>query len=223
MTREGYTGTGPGAFTPDGCAVSLYERLPVGDEPSIIEAAIPSGASILELGCGVGRVTHPLIARGFQLTAVDESTEMLSRVTGARTVRSTIEDLNLPDRFDVVLLGSFLVHAPSVAGRLLATCARHVAPGGSVLLQREGSDWHTNVPRSAPLSDGVVHVTSSSEVRPGVRSVLVEYVFPDAHWTHTFLTRPLTDLAFERLLADSRLRLDRYLTDDRIWVLAKPA
>ncbi len=57
--RDGYEGTGPGAITPDGCAVELYARLPVGDEPDIIAAAVPAGAHILELGSGVGRVTHP--------------------------------------------------------------------------------------------------------------------------------------------------------------------
>ncbi|MEU2051056.1 SAM-dependent methyltransferase, partial [Streptomyces albidoflavus] len=28
--RKGYQGTGPGAITPDGCAVELYSRLPIG-------------------------------------------------------------------------------------------------------------------------------------------------------------------------------------------------
>src|SRR5688572_25560640 len=78
--REGYEGTGPGAITPDGCAVELYSRLPVRDEPDIITAAVPAGAHILELGCGVGRMTHPLLERGFTVTAVDESAEMLDRV-----------------------------------------------------------------------------------------------------------------------------------------------
>ncbi len=39
--REGYEGTGPGAITPDGCAVELYARLPVGSEPEVIAAAVP--------------------------------------------------------------------------------------------------------------------------------------------------------------------------------------
>ncbi|SCD71661.1 hypothetical protein GA0115238_12182 [Streptomyces sp. di50b] len=42
-TRAGFEGTGPGAITPDGCAVELYARLPVGDEPDVIEAAVPAG------------------------------------------------------------------------------------------------------------------------------------------------------------------------------------
>ncbi|RPK71851.1 Mg-protoporphyrin IX methyl transferase [Streptomyces sp. ADI95-17] len=88
LVREGYSGTGPGAITPDGCAVELYRRLSVGDEPDVIAAAVPAGATILELGCGTGRVTHPLIGRGFEVTAVDESAQMLEHIRGARTVRS---------------------------------------------------------------------------------------------------------------------------------------
>jgi SAM-dependent methyltransferase len=115
MFREGYSGTGPGIFTPDGCAVSLYERLEVRDEPEVISRAVPAGASILELGCGTGRMTHALRDLGFVVTAVDESPDMLSRVHGVRTVLSSIESLDLAEHFDAVLLGSFLIHAPDPA------------------------------------------------------------------------------------------------------------
>ncbi|NEE16204.1 class I SAM-dependent methyltransferase, partial [Streptomyces sp. SID7499] len=75
----------------------------------VIAGVAPAGASILELGCGAGRVTHPLVRRGFSVTAVDESPEMLEEIVGARRVRSPIESLDLGgERFDVVLLGSFL-------------------------------------------------------------------------------------------------------------------
>src|SRR5690349_17564624 len=103
MLRDGYSGSGPGEFTPDGCAVEVYERMPVGDEPEVIQRTAPAGASILELGCGAGRVTHPLVERGFRVTAVDESAEMLAKVHGTRTVRSPIEALHLNEKFDVVL------------------------------------------------------------------------------------------------------------------------
>jgi hypothetical protein len=56
------TGTGPGVITPDGCAVDLYALLPPMGEPRIVHAAIPAGASVLELGAGAGQVTHPLVA-----------------------------------------------------------------------------------------------------------------------------------------------------------------
>ena len=149
--RAGHQGTGPGAITPDGCAVDLYSRLPVRDEPDIIAAAVPAGASILELGSGVGRVTHPLLERGFTVTAVDESQEMLDHIRGARTVRSSIEDLNLGEVFDVVLLASYLVHNADADVRraLLRTCVKHLAPEGAVLIQREGEGWYRNLPRES--------------------------------------------------------------------------
>ncbi|MET8243585.1 class I SAM-dependent methyltransferase [Streptomyces sp. NPDC005202] len=223
--RARYQGTGPGAITPDGCAVELYSRLPVGNEPDIIAAAVPAGAHVLELGCGVGRVTHPLLERGFTVTAVDESPEMLERVHGARTICSPIEHLDLGETFDVVMLASFLVHAGDVEVRrgLLRTCARHVAEGGCVLIQREGADYHTNLPRERIDPRGfAVRIVSAEPVGDGVNSVRAEYVFPDATWTQTFLTRPLTREQFEEALAEAGLKVDRYLTQDGTWVRVVP-
>ncbi len=224
--REGHQGTGPGAITPDGCAVELYSRLPVGEEPDIIAAAVPPGARILELGSGVGRMTHPLLERGFTVTAVDESAEMLERVRGARTICGPIEDLDLGERFDVVLLASFLVHAGDAEVRrgLLRTCARHVAEGGHVLIQREGADYHTDLPRERVDPSGfTLRLVSSEPVGEGVNSVRAEYEFPDATWTQTFLARPLTPEQFEEALGEAGLRVDRYLTEDGIWVRAVSA
>ncbi|MEV5547745.1 class I SAM-dependent methyltransferase [Streptomyces sp. NPDC052309] len=224
--REGHQGTGPGAITPDGCAVELYSRLPVGDEPDIVAGAVPAGAHILELGSGVGRVTRPLLERGFTVTAVDESAEMLEHVRGARTIRSAIEDLDLGEQFDVVMLASFLVHTGDAEVRrgLLRTCARHVAEDGCVLIQREGEDYHTDLPRERVDPSGfTVRIVSSEPVGDGVHAVHAEYEFPDAVWTQTFRARPLTKEQFEEALAEAGLKVDRYLTEDRIWVRAVPA
>ncbi|MFK0116015.1 class I SAM-dependent methyltransferase [Streptomyces sp. NPDC090994] len=224
--RAGHKGTGPGAITPDGCAVELYSRLPAGAEPDIIASAVSAGARVLELGSGAGRITHPLRERGFAVTAVDESAEMLERVRGARTICRPIEDLDLGETFDAVLLASFLVHTsdPEVRRGLLRACVRHVAKGGCVLIQREGEDFHTRVPRERVDPGGfTVRIASSEPVGDGVNEVRAEYEFPDAVWTQTFRTRPLTRERFEEVLAEAGLRVDRYLTEDRIWVRAVPA
>ncbi|MEV7884829.1 class I SAM-dependent methyltransferase [Streptomyces sp. NPDC002817] len=221
--REGYEGTGPGAITPDGCAVELYARLPVGGEPDIVAAAVPAGAHILELGCGVGRMTHPLLERGFTVTAVDESPQMLERVRGARTICGPVEGLDLGETFDVVMLASFLVHAGDAEVRqgLLRACARHVAEGGCVLIQREGADYHTDLPRERIDPSGfTVRMVSAEPVGDGVNSVRAEYEFPDAVWTQTFLARPLTKEQFEEALGEAGLGVDKYLTEDGTWVRA---
>jgi SAM-dependent methyltransferase len=222
--RPGYAGSGPGEFSPDGCAVDLYRRLPVRDEPQIIAAAVPPPATLLELGCGAGRVTGSLVSLGYEVTAVDESAAMLASVAGAETVQSSIEDLALYRTFDIVLLSSFLVHAPDIAvrQRMLTVCREHVVPDGTVLIQREGAGWHTQIPRQGPAGDGTSKVVASDDLGDGVREVRVEYDFPDARWTQTFRSRPLTVAQFEQALRDAGLFVERYLNPEGTWVAASP-
>ncbi|MDH2390014.1 class I SAM-dependent methyltransferase [Streptomyces sp. HNM0663] len=227
LTREGHQGTGPGAITPDGCAVELYRRLPAGAEPDIIEAAAPAGASLLELGSGTGRMTHPLVERGFAVTAVDESAEMLEHVRGARrTVRSPIESLELGEKFDVVVLASHLVHTGDdrVREGLLRTCRRHVKDDGCVLIQREPRDAHTGLPKERVDPAGyTVRFVSSEPLGDGTHSLHIEYAFPDARWTQTFRSRPLSTEDFEAHLWAAGLAVDAYLTDEGTCVRARPS
>jgi SAM-dependent methyltransferase len=221
MSKAGYSGSGPGPITPDGCAVDLYSRLPVGDEPEIIATAVPPPASLLELGAGVGRVTRSLTRLGYAVTAVDESAEMLARIDGVPTVRSSIEDLAMPGTFDVVLLASFLVHGPT-APALLRTCRRYVDFDGHVVIQREGAGWHTEVPRERPVAGGMARVVADTDDGDGFHTVHVEYEFPDAHWEQKFRARPLTVEQFEGLLHEAGLFVERYVTPDGTWVRAAP-
>jgi SAM-dependent methyltransferase len=115
-------------ITPDGCAVDFYALMPASGEPAIVHAAAGPGASILELGCGAGRVTHPLIALGHPVVAVDESPEMLAHVRGAETVCAQIQGLSVGRRFGAVLLASHLINADAdIRNAFLEACRRHVA------------------------------------------------------------------------------------------------
>src|SRR6266853_910948 len=105
-----FAGSGPGPQTLDGCSVEFWKLLLAGTEPSLIASVVPPGGSILELGAGVGRVTHALVKLGYSVTAVDNSPEMLAEIEGATKVLSDIEDLELDRSFDAVVLGSFLIH-----------------------------------------------------------------------------------------------------------------
>src|SRR6266496_2726850 len=125
-----FRGSGPGPQTLDGCSVELWKSLRAGVEPSLIASAVPSGGSILELGAGVGRITHPLLELGYRVTAVDNSSEMLAEIREGTKVLSDIEDLRICTSFDAVVLGSFLIHAPAPGARaaVLEGCRRHVKP-----------------------------------------------------------------------------------------------
>ncbi len=50
----------------------------------------------------------------------------------------------------------------------------------------------------------------------------VEYVFEDACWTQTFRSRELSVERFEAYLGEAGLVVDRCLTPDGVWVLARP-
>ena len=224
--RQNLSGTGPGVITPDGCAVDFYARIAAMGEPEIVHDAIPAGASILELGCGAGRITHPLLALGHQVVAVDESPEMLAHVRGAKTVHARIEKLALGRRFDVVLLASHLINADdtTIRSAFLAACLRHVASDGSVIIQQQAPGWFADAADAESIRDGIViRVRNVSRPGPGLVSATMEYVDGDRTWTHAFTARRLDDAALAATLEGSGLRLDRYLTEDRSWLRAVPA
>jgi SAM-dependent methyltransferase len=130
-------------LTADGSPVELYRLLKPLGEPELIQVALSPGSSILELGCGVGRITHPLLQMGFNVVAVDNSPDMLEFVEGAEKVAADIETLNLEREFDAVLLMSHFVNVPDASLResLLATCRRHLAPHGVAIIQRHDPNW----------------------------------------------------------------------------------
>ncbi|GAA3940134.1 class I SAM-dependent methyltransferase [Actinomadura viridis] len=226
--RSWASGTGPGPIAPDGSAVELYAALGPGPDADIVDAAVPAGAAILELGAGAGRTAHELHARGHHVVAVDESPEMLARVRDVVTVCETIEDLSLGRAFDAVLMASHLVNVPDdgLCDRMLRTCRRHVRPGGTVILQRHAPGWFDDPPRSLEGGGPADAATALREVTrpgPGLLSATAEYRLDGRVWTHSFTVRRLDDARLDRVLADAGLALDAYLTADRTWVRAVPA
>jgi SAM-dependent methyltransferase len=218
-------GTGPGVITPDGCSVELYRLLPPMGEPEIVHAAIPAHAAVLELGAGAGRVTHPLVALGHPVVAVDESAEMLACVDGAETVQAKIQRLRLDRRFDAVLLASFLVNVPDPAlrGRFLETCRAHVRRHGSVLVQRHPPAWFDEAVEDERTAAGIIlRLRDLSRPAPGLLAATAEYQAGERVWTQTFTAARLDDQALEAALAEAGLEVDAYLTGDGSWVRAAP-
>jgi hypothetical protein len=86
------------------------------------------------------------------VVAVDESEEMLSRVTTATTVHSRIEELDLGRTFEAVLLLSHLVNG-TAPQPLIATAARHLTPDGVLIVQRlePGRHWQEGSSQAGPV------------------------------------------------------------------------
>jgi SAM-dependent methyltransferase len=220
------SGTGPGSITPDGSPVEYYTLLKPRGEAELVAGVVPRGGSVLELGAGVGRATHALLEHGFEVVAVDESAEMLAHVRGARTVRARVQDLRLERRFDAVMLGSYLVNTADEDDRraLLSACARHVAPGGAVLIEWTPPETHDARRPGRTRTDGDMTITLAAleAAGPDQFNATMRYTHGDRVWTQSFTSRRLTDDDLRAALAECGLRLDRFLTEDRGWALAVP-
>jgi SAM-dependent methyltransferase len=204
--------------------VDFYALMPDFGEPGIVHEAAGAGAPILELGCGAGRITHPLVALGHPVVAVDESPEMLAHVRGAETVCARIQDLDLRRRFGAVLLASHLINADDETRSVfLDACRRHVADDGCVIVQQHSPEWFAAAKDSDVTRDGVIYrLRDVSRPTPDLVSATVEYVVGDRRWTQTFTSKRLDEAALSAALSTGGLRLDRYLTEDRSWFRAVP-
>jgi len=200
---------------PDGSPVEVYERLPELGEGEVVAAVVPAGSSVLELGCGVGRITRQLVRRGFRVTAVDESAEMLAHVRDAETVQASIEGLELGRRFDAVVLASNLVNAgPEERRAFLDACRRH---SDLVMIEGLPLGW---APEDGESTLGeVVSRLEVDRVEDGVVHGAVTYEVDDETWQHAFAMRVFADDAeLGAVLAEAGLRLERRL--DPRWFVA---
>lgn len=94
----------------------------------------PPGRATLDVGCGEGRVTRDLTARGHAVTAVDAAPTLLAAArdldpTGTYMLADAA-DLPLDDAsFDLVIAYNTLMDVPDLTGALREVC-RVLAPGG---------------------------------------------------------------------------------------------
>jgi len=98
-------------------------------------AMLPSGAAILELGCGAGADTKEILAQGFDVTPTDGSPEMAaiaSRHLG-RPVRTLLfHDLDAVEAYDGVWANACLLHVPrDQLASVLALIHHALKPGGA--------------------------------------------------------------------------------------------
>jgi SAM-dependent methyltransferase len=219
------TAAGPGALAPDGSSVEVYRLLPHLGEADIVHAAAPAGATILELGSGVGRVTRELLARGHPVVAVDESAEMLAHVpAGAERVRSAIADLHLDRTFPVVLLGSHLLNTADdgVRSGFLGAAHRHLDADGVLIVEAHAAEWFDSVRTGDGGRTGDVDVRLADVHRDGdLLAATVHYAAGHHSWTHPFVARRFSDDQLDGELARHGLRRDRWLTANHVWFAAR--
>lgn len=95
--------------------------------------------SVLDAGCGTGRVAIELARNGIDVVGVDNDASMLAtaraRGPGVRWTEADLADIDLGRSFDVVVMAGNvpLFTSPSTQGSVVAGCARHVAEGGALV------------------------------------------------------------------------------------------
>ena len=106
-------------------------------EADLVESLGPR--SVLDGGCGTGRVAIELARRGLDVTGVDVDPSMLdvarSKGPGLRWVHADLADVDLGRTFDVVVLaGNVMIFlAPGTEPLVVANLARHLKPGGALV------------------------------------------------------------------------------------------
>lgn len=214
---------GGAAVAPDGSPVAVYDALPVEPEFSAVLASLCAGERVLDLGCGAGRLADELARRGHEVVAVDESEAMLARLTPAvRPVRARIQDLALPTAFDVVVLASYLVNVADEGLRrsLLEACARHVAPGGRVLVARYDPVWAGRLTREEARVGPVTVTLEVRERRGRVLELRTAFRMERVEHVQEHTARILDDGELSAELGAAGLTLDQAL--DAWWVVARP-
>lgn len=105
----------------------------------------PPGRSVLDAGCGTGRVARELARRGFEVVGADSDVSMLDvardHARDLPWIEADLAWLDLAERFDVVVAaGNVVVYlAPGTEGQVVRRLAAHVRPGGVLV-----SGWRTD-------------------------------------------------------------------------------
>ena len=136
-----FSGTGPGMQTEDGCSVELYRRPPIWAISDVMALFAPTGSSVLELGCGTGRLSGHLADAALRVTEVDSSAQMLAALPPhVCAVESSIESLNLAP---LLLERRALVARRQTGSDLAPRCAdaRHLWPTGALALRPSARTW----------------------------------------------------------------------------------
>jgi SAM-dependent methyltransferase len=120
----------------------------------LLERLGPECRSVLEPGCGSGRVLEPLARRGLQAVGIDRSAAMveLARARGLEAVVADMTDFDLGRTFDGALCPiNTLGHlSPDELARHLERMGRHLRLGARYLVQLQlggeahSSEWETD-------------------------------------------------------------------------------
>ena len=125
----------------------IHKGLP-GEAEFYLGQVLKRGVSVLEIGCGTGRITIPMALSGLEVTGLDNSREMLAvcrekiRQVGAmpgqiKLIKADMRNFSLGKEFPLVLMTyRTFMHCLTSEEQLacLACIFKHLEPGGEMFL-----------------------------------------------------------------------------------------
>jgi SAM-dependent methyltransferase len=132
-------------------------------EADYVSALLPSG-SVLDAGCGTGRVAVELAARGYDVVGVDNDSSMLAvaRRHPLTWCEADLATLDLGRTFDlIVCAGNVMVFlAPGSEAEVVRRLSAHLVPGGLLV-----NGWRTDRMARSSYDDLVVRAGLEQVVR----------------------------------------------------------
>jgi SAM-dependent methyltransferase len=211
---------------PDGSPVELYRRLPPRtEEAALVHSLLAAGGSVLDLGCGTGRLAEPLAELGHPVTGVDNEPGMLAELRRSTGAHADITTLDLGTRFDAVLLMSHFVNDADTEQvvSVLRVVRRHTRDTGLAIVERYRPGWVATCTENTRDADGVRFTLTELDRAGDVLTATMRYEFDGQRAEQRFSTRDVDDARLAELATAAGLRLDRSLNATRTLVLLRPA
>ncbi len=168
----------------------LYDSVPFytarQDVAFYVEEAKAARGTVLEVGCGTGRILLPIARAGIPITGIDGSKQMLERcrakLQGERVelVQLDMRDFDLGAKFDLIIAPFRVIqHLATLDDQLrfLEIVARHLAPGGRLVFDVFNPRFDTLVG-----ADGVEREDTPEQRLPDGRTLRRTYRIVRVRW-----------------------------------------
>jgi SAM-dependent methyltransferase len=167
----------------DGRHYDLQHKDFVDDIPFYIAQVRKYGDPVLELACGTGRITIPIARKGFHVTGLDVSSDMLAQAKRKSAEQDVMiewaqadcRDFDLSERFNTVLFPfNSIAHLHDLADleKCFACVRKHLKPDGRFILDmfnpkieiliRDNSERYPSSEYPDPDGQGTVVVTENN-------------------------------------------------------------
>ncbi len=204
------------------------------------EGYLPSpDQKTLDIGCGAGRVSIALAARGHHVIGVDNSAAMLNRarskcqrlaptqLRNIQFVHCDMQTLELPVRFDLVIVSYYTFnHLKNryLRAQCLATIAKHLLPGARAVIHA-ASPERMREPRA--LRKGVFQIWGSPDSKQPRARLEVTWRPADINEKEQSLSQVVAYELFERdgasvAASEERLKL-WWFSDAELDILVRDA